>query len=128
MVKTTTNSIQISVDVKYWPQQSIPRENHYFFIYFITIENKSEFTVQLLKRHWEIFDSISDFRTVDGEGVIGETPVLKPGEKFEYNSGCNLTTDIGYMKGHYTMKKLSDQEEFNVDIPKFDLIVPAKLN
>ncbi len=128
MVKITTNSIQISVEVKYWPQQSIPRENHYFFIYFITIENKSDNTVQLLRRHWEIFDSISDFRTVDGDGVVGETPILEPGQKFEYNSGCNLTTDIGYMKGHYIMKRLSDDREFNVDIPKFDLIVPAKLN
>ena len=128
MVKTTTNSIQISVDVKYWPQQSIPRENHYFFIYFITIENKSEFSVQLLRRHWQIFDSVSDLRTVDGDGVVGEMPVLEPGEKFEYNSGCNLTTDIGYMKGHYVMKKLIDETEFNVDIPKFEMIVPAKLN
>jgi ApaG protein len=128
MVKITTHSIQISVEVKYWPQQSIPRENHYFFIYFITIENKSEHTVQLLRRHWEIFDSINDFRTVDGDGVVGETPILGPGEKYEYNSGCNLTTDIGYMKGHYIMKRMSDEKEFNVDIPKFDLIVPAKLN
>lgn len=128
MVKTTTNSIQISVDVKYWPQQSIPRENHYFFIYFITIENKSEFSVQLLRRHWQIFDSVSDLRTVDGDGVVGEMPVLEPGEKFEYNSGCNLTTDIGYMKGHYVMKKLIDETEFKVDIPKFEMIVPAKLN
>jgi len=128
MVKTTTNSIEISVEVKYWPQQSIPRENHYFFIYFITIENKSDHSVQLLKRHWDIFDCVSEIRMVDGEGVVGETPVLEPGEKFEYNSGCNLTTDMGYMKGYYTMHRLIDQKEFNVDIPKFDLIIPAKMN
>lgn len=128
MVKTTTHSIEISVEVKYWPQQSIPRENHYFFIYYITIENKSDYSVQLLRRHWDIFDCVSDIRAVDGEGVIGETPVLEPGGKFEYNSGCNLTTDIGYMKGFYIMQRLIDQKEFNVDIPKFDLIVPAKLN
>lgn len=128
MVKTTTNSIEISVEVKYWPQQSIPCENHYFFVYYITIQNKSDYTVQLLKRHWDIFDSISDFRTVDGEGVVGETPVLEPGEKFEYNSGCNLTTDMGYMKGYYTMQRLLDQGEFDVEIPKFELVVPAKLN
>jgi ApaG protein len=128
MIKTTTHSIEISVETKYWSQQSIPNENHYFFIYYITIENKSEYSVQLLKRHWDIFDSVSDFRTVDGEGVVGETPVLEPGEKFEYNSGCNLTTDIGYMKGYYVMQRMSDNEEFLVNIPKFDLIVPAKLN
>ncbi len=128
MVKTTTNSIEISVEVMYSMQQSIPRENHYFFIYFITIQNNSECSVQLLKRHWDIFDSISEFRSVDGEGVIGETPILAPGEKFEYNSGCNLTTDIGYMKGFYTMKNLVDLREFDVAIPKFDLIAPSKLN
>ena len=128
MVKTSTNSIQISVEVKYWPQQSIPKESHYFFVYFITIENQSGYSVQLLKRHWEIFDSISEFRTVDGDGVVGETPIIAPGQKYEYNSGCNLTTDMGYMRGYYIMKKLDDNSEFNVNIPQFDLIVPAKLN
>jgi ApaG protein len=128
MVKTTTNSIEISVEVKYYPQQSVPRENHYFFIYFITIKNNSQHTVQLLKRHWDIFDSISEFRAVDGEGVVGETPVIEPGEKFEYNSGCNLSTDIGYMKGFYRMQRLLDSKEFDVAIPQFDLIVPARLN
>jgi ApaG protein len=128
MVKISTHNIEISVEVKYWPQHSMPKENHYFFVYFITIENKSDFTVQLLKRHWDIFDSIGDKRVVDGEGVVGETPVLQPGQKFEYNSGCNLTSEMGFMKGYYTLLKLTDAKEFNVDIPKFDLIVPAKLN
>ena len=128
MVKTSTYNIEVSVDVKYWPQHSIPKENHYFFIYFVTIENKSDYAVQLLKRHWDIFDSIGDKRTVDGEGVVGETPVLEPGEKFEYNSGCNLISEIGYMKGFYTLVKLADDKEFNVEIPQFELVVPAKYN
>jgi ApaG protein len=128
MVSTTTNSIEISVEVKYWPEQSLPKENHYFFIYFITIVNKSEHSVQLLARHWDIFDSVNDFRTVEGEGVVGETPILEPGEKFEYNSGCNLTSDMGYMKGFYTMKRLIDKKVFHVEIPKFELIVPSKLS
>lgn len=128
MVKITTHNIEISVEVKYWPQQSMPRDNHYFFIYFITIENKGDTAVQLLRRHWDIVDSSSETRTVDGEGVVGETPVIEPGEKFEYNSGCNLMTEIGYMRGYYTMQRLVDMEEFNVTIPKFDMIVPAKLN
>ena len=128
MVKTTTHNIEISVEVKYLADQSVPRENHYFFIYFITIENKSDFSVQLLKRHWDIFDSISDLRTVDGEGVVGETPILSPGEKFEYNSGCNLTSELGFMTGYYTLVKMFDGKEFNVEIPRFDLIVPAKMN
>lgn len=128
MVRTSTHNIEISVEVKYWQQHSTPRENHYFFVYFIGIENKSDHTVQLMRRHWDIFDSIGDPRVVDGEGVVGETPVLEPGERFEYNSGCNLSSDIGYMKGHYTLIRLHDGREFNVEIPKFDLIVPSKLN
>jgi ApaG protein len=128
MVKTTTHNIEISVDVKYWSQQSMPRENHYFFVYFITIENKGDTSVQLLKRHWDIADSNSEKRTVEGEGVVGETPVIEPGEKFEYNSGCNLMTEIGTMSGFYTMQRLVDNQLFNVTIPKFDMVVPAKLN
>ncbi|MBL7932181.1 MAG: Co2+/Mg2+ efflux protein ApaG [Bacteroidia bacterium] len=128
MVKISTHNIEISVEAKYWSQHSMPRENHYFFVYFITIENKSDFSVQLLRRHWDIFDSVGDRRAVDGEGVVGETPVLEPGQKFKYNSGCNLQSDMGYMKGHYTFMKLMDSKEFNVNIPVFDLIVPAKLN
>ena len=128
MVKISTHNIEISVEVKYWPQHSMPKENHYFFVYFISIQNKSDFSVQLLRRHWDIFDSIGDKRVVDGDGVVGETPVLEPGQKFEYNSGCNLTSEIGFMKGHYTLLKIMDNKEFNVEIPQFDLIVPAKLN
>jgi ApaG protein len=87
MVKTTTHNIEISVEVRYLAEQSLPRENHYFFVYFISIQNKSDFSVQLLKRHWDIFDSVGQKREVDGEGVIGETPIIEPGKKFEYNSG-----------------------------------------
>lgn len=128
MVRTSTHNIEITVDVKFWPQHSIPKESHYFFVYFIGITNRSDDTVQLMRRHWDIFDSTGEHRVVEGEGVVGETPVLEPGEKFEYNSGCNLSSDIGFMKGHYTLIRLRDGKEFNVDIPKFDLIVPAKLN
>lgn len=128
MVKISTHNIEISVESKYWSEQSIPKEGHYFFVYFITIKNKSSFKVQLLTRHWDIFDSTGDKRVVEGEGVVGETPILEPGQKFEYNSGCNLVSDIGYMKGFYTLVKLATNEEFKVEIPKFDLIVPARLN
>jgi len=128
MVKISTHNIEISVEVKYWPQHSMPKENHYFFVYFITIENKSDFSVQVLRRHWDIFDSIGDNREVDGDGVVGETPVLEPGQKFEYNSGCNLSSEMGHMTGYYTLLKLLDGKEFNVAIPKFELIVPAKMN
>lgn len=128
MVRTITHNIEISVEANYWEQQSLPRENHYFFVYFITIKNHSDFAVQLTRRHWDIFDSCGDKRQVDGEGVVGETPVLQPGEIFEYNSGCNLSSEIGYMKGYYTFVKMFNGQEIKAEIPKFDLIVPAKLN
>lgn len=128
MVKIKTHNIEISVEAKYWSESSVPSENHYFFIYFITIENKSGITVQLLKRHWDIFDSVGEYRVVDGDGVVGETPVLEPGQKFEYNSGCNLKSDIGLMKGYYTFAQFMDGKEFRVEIPKFELIVPGRMN
>ncbi len=128
MVRINTHNIEISVEAKFWPESSIPRENHFFFVYFITIENKSDVTVQLTKRHWDIFDSVGDHRVVDGEGVVGETPVLEPGQKFEYNSGCNLTSDMGYMKGYYTLVNVADKKTIFVEIPQFDLVVPSKMN
>lgn len=128
VVKTSTHNIEVSVEARYLAAQSLPREGHYFFIYFITIENKSSQTVQLLRRHWDIFDSTGEPRTVDGEGVVGETPVLGPGELFRYNSGCNLSGDVGAMSGYYTLQKLDSGEEFQVEIPGFELIVPAKMN
>lgn len=128
MVKTSTHNIEVSVEARYLAAQSLPREGHYFFVYFITIENKSDATVQLLRRHWDIFDSTGEKRQVDGEGVVGETPVLAPGERFQYNSGCNLSGDIGYMEGYYTLRRLLNNEEVSVTIPRFDLVVPAKLN
>jgi ApaG protein len=128
MVRTSTDNIEITVEVKYWQPHSVPKENHYFFVYFIGIHNKSEDTVQLMRRHWDIFDSTGEKRVVEGEGVVGETPVLDPGEKFEYNSGCNLNSDIGYMKGYYSLIRLSDGKEFNVEIPRFDLMVPSRNN
>mgnify|MGYP000278949855 CR=1 FL=1 len=76
----------------------------------------------------ESFDSNGEKHTVDGDGVVGETPTIKPGGHFKYNSGCNLNSEIGYMKGFYTLKDILTGKQFDVQIPKFDLIVPAKLN
>ncbi len=128
MVKVSTRDIDIKVNCIYLPEHSLPRENHYFFVYFITITNKGKQSVQLIKRHWDIHDSNGETRSVDGDGVVGETPVIEPGETYSYNSGCNLVTEIGYMKGYYTMRRLDDETEFYAFIPKFDLVVPAKLN
>lgn len=128
MLKISTHNIEISVRAAYLSEHSIPKENHFFYVYFITIENKGTQAVQLMSRHWDIFDSNGEKRSVDGEGVVGETPIIEPGEKYEYNSGCNLITDMGYMKGYYTMKRLIDDSEFKATIPQFELIVPAKMN
>lgn len=128
MVKAITKNIEVSVDCKYQFNQSNPKENLYFFVYQITVVNKSDYAIKLLKRHWEIVDSNGDKRIVDGEGVVGETPTIEVGEQFQYTSGCNLQTEIGYMEGFYTMKRLVDNELFNIEIPRFKLIVPAKLN
>ncbi len=128
MTKTITHGIEISVKCNYWPDQSSPKDNLYFFIYYITIQNNSKQAVQLIKRHWDIFDSNTEKRMVDGIGVVGETPILEPGEKYEYNSGCNLVSEIGYMKGYYTIKNMADQSEMEAEIPRFNMIVPAKMN
>jgi ApaG protein len=123
-----THGIEISVKTDYYAPQSDPKNSTYFFVYEVTITNKSDYTVKLLKRHWDITDGFGEKREVDGEGVVGETPSLEPGESFSYNSGCNFTTDIGKMSGYYTMTKLVDQSEFNVLIPIFIMVLPAKLN
>lgn len=123
-----TQGIEISVDTKYLSQHSLPKQGHYFFAYFITIANKSEFSVQLLRRHWDITDGYGQKREVDGDGVVGETPVIEPGQSYTYNSGCDFETEMGKMSGHYAMERLIDKERFNVVIPEFVMMVPAKLN
>lgn len=128
MVKAKTKGLEISVESLYLASHSNPRDNHFFFMYEITIENTNDFTVQLLRRKWDIFDSNGERRTVEGEGVVGETPVLEPGERYIYNSGCNLVTEMGKMSGVYVMKKLLDGMEFEVTIPEFYLIAPGKMN
>jgi ApaG protein len=97
-------------------------------VYEITITNKGDYTVKLLKRHWDITDALGEKREVEGEGVVGETPTLEPNESFTYNSGCNFSTEIGKMSGHYTMQKLIDRSSFDVAIPEFVMVLPARLN
>lgn len=98
------------------------------FAYQISIENLSDYTIQLQRRQWFIFDSNGSQREVEGEGVIGEQPVMEPGETHSYVSGCNLNTDMGTMRGNYTMKRIADDTRFIVDIPEFELIAPYRLN
>ena len=124
----TTQGVQVTVTTNYLPDYSSPGQQHFVFAYKINIQNNSEFTVKLLRRYWQIFDSNGTVREVEGEGVVGQQPVLEPGESHQYVSGCNLKTGIGKMMGHYTMERLVDGRQFKVEIPEFVLIVPYKLN
>ena len=123
-----TSGIQISVRTQFRPDLSNIINSEYFFNYTIDIENTNSFDVQLMMRDWYIFDSLSDARYVNGEGVIGEQPILHPGEKFTYTSGCDLRSEIGMMKGFYTFKNLIDGELFEVFVPTFLLEYSSKLN
>ncbi len=128
MGTTTTQGVKVTVTTNYLPDYSSPGQQHYVFAYKINIQNNSEFTVKLLRRHWYIHDSNGVVREVEGEGVVGQQPVLEPGESHEYVSGCNLKSGIGKMRGTYLMERLVDGKQFNVVIPEFVLIVPYKLN
>ena len=120
----TTDGVTVRVSVSYLPEQSEPRRGRWFWAYHVRIENEGERTVQLLTRHWVITDGRGARHTVEGEGVVGEQPLIEPGGSFDYVSGCPLATPTGAMQGSYRMKG-EDGETFGVDIPRFALIAPA---
>lgn len=128
MTTQITNGIKISVETFYQEEYSRPMENKYIFSYRITIENQTDETVQLLRRFWQITDSNGIVKEVEGEGVIGEQPVINAGEKHQYISWCHLLTDLGKMRGAYMMQRISDGDKFRVRIPEFALVAPQKLN
>ena len=128
MVTQITEGVKISVESVYQKEYSNPDNEHYMFAYRISIENLGTDTIQLLRRHWNIFDSNGTRREVDGEGVVGLQPVIAPGESHEYMSGCNLQTDMGYMEGEYQMMREMDGLIFEADIPRFILAAPYRLN
>lgn len=119
-----TQGIEVSINPVYQQQYSNPKIDKYVFAYFVTIRNMGQEVVQLLRRHWYIYDSGNRLREVEGPGVIGQTPTLRPGEVFEYNSWTEMPTTIGKMYGYYTMKRLSDSMLIDAEIPEFSLIVP----
>lgn len=128
MVDQITDGVKVSVETTYQPEYSNPANEHFMFAYKIQIENLSDYSVQLMSRHWSIFDSNGTNREVEGEGVVGQQPIIEPGHSHEYVSGCNLHTDMGTMHGTYEMRRLVDNEIINVHIPKFALVAPFKLN
>ena len=122
MVSAITKGIQVSVETTYQPDFSNPQQHHYVFTYKVRIENKSNHTVQLLRRRWEIYDATESRKIVEGDGVVGQQPILEPGESHTYVSGCNLKSGIGKMRGSFTLEKLRDGQLWEVVIPEFQLI------
>lgn len=128
MATRITKGIQITVRTSFQSAFSRPEMSHFLFTYRILIENRSEYSIQLLRRHWYIFDSNGEHREVEGDGVVGQQPILMTNEVYEYESACNLITDMGKMRGTYEMMRIIDKETFEVDIPEFKLIAPQRLN
>jgi ApaG protein len=119
--------IQVSVKVRYLPEQSDEADNRFVFAYTITVSNEGEQPVKLLSRHWIITDANRHVQEVKGKGVVGEQPTINPGQSFEYTSGTVLATPVGTMSGSYLMT-LEDGAEFSVPIPQFVLSIPRVLH
>ena len=128
MSDTTTRGIRIEVESEYEPDRSSPFESYFFFSYQVRISNLGEETAQLVSRTWIITDSDGEVQTVEGPGVVGETPVLEPGDGFEYTSFCPLQTPVGTMEGHYVMQLVATGERFEARIDPFTLAVPGAVN
>jgi len=123
MYNATTKSIKITVNPKYLEAQSEPSCDHYVWAYSVRIENHGDETVQLCTRHWRITDAFGYLQEVHGDGVVGEQPILHPGDSFEYTSGSPLSTPSGIMNGSYQMKT-EEGVRFDVEIPAFSLDSP----
>ncbi len=121
--ETVTNNVRVTVQARYVPQRSRPEDELWFFAYHVTIENTGDEAVQLISRHWIITDAETRVQEVRGPGVVGEQPVLKPGEMFEYTSACPLPTPFGTMHGSYQMVTDSG-EQFDANIAPFTLSLP----
>ena len=127
MSDTTTRGIRIEVESFYIEERSEPQSNFYFFAYRVKISNVGHTTAQLISREWIITDSDGNEERVQGPGVVGETPLLAPGQSFEYTSYCPLRTSMGSMHGCYTMR-IVGAETFEARIAPFTLAVPGVVN
>jgi len=128
MIQQVTKGIKISVSTNFEGKRYQNLKMYHAFSYSITIENQCNNTVQLISRHWNIYDSLNNTEIIEGEGVIGEKPILNPNEKYTYSSHCLLTSPIGSMNGFYNMINFSTSKKFEVQIPTFQLMVPANFN
>lgn len=128
VITKTSGGIRVTVETFYQERYSKPVSDEYTFAYRITLENSNPFPVQLLRRKWSIFDSTAQFREVEGAGVAGDQPVIFPGEKYQYISGCNLVSDMGKMEGRYLMENTHNGRNFSIRIPAFEMVAPFKCN
>src|SRR5690606_32587605 len=128
MTSQISEGVKISVESFYQPEFSNPLLSEFMFSYQITIENCNNFTVQLLSRHWYIYEGAGSIREVQGDGVVGVQPIIEPGGTYQYVSGCNLKAEIGKMCGTYLFINSDTKAMFDVIIPAFELQVPFKLN
>ena len=120
----TTDGVTVRVAVSFLPEQSRIEMGKWFWVYHIRIENESAHVLHLVTRHWKITDGAGEVSFVDGEGVVGEKPLLAPGQSHDYVSGCPLNTPNGSMEGYYTFRR-EDGEVCRVAIPFFPLMAPA---
>jgi len=127
MEEINPHGVVIETQVNYLPEQSDEAGNRFVFSYTITITNLGTATAKLISRHWVITDAHNHVQEVRGQGVVGEQPLLKPGQSFEYTSGTVLTTQVGTMRGSYMMQT-EDNNQFDVEIPQFVLSVPRVLH
>lgn len=125
--KASTEGISVTVRARYSQEHSDPDRPLWFFLYTITIENRSDGAVRLLNRHWEITDESGHVEHVRGPGVVGQTPLLAPGESFEYTSGCPLPTRFGFMKGEFEMERQADESRFLAEVAGFPLRLTEQL-
>lgn len=123
--RAVTRQIEVRVEPQFLAERSSPENGYYFWAYTITLTNLGRETVQLKRRHWRITDAHGRLQEVRGAGVVGEEPVLKPGENFEYTSGVPLPTASGFMSGTYGMINASG-EEFEIEVPAFSLDTPQR--
>jgi ApaG protein len=128
MSSTISQGINIAVETFYQSEYSNPANNEYLFAYKIIITNNNSFAVKLLRRHWFILDSNGSSKEVEGEGVVGNQPLIFPTESYQYISSCILKSEIGKMHGNYLMENAQNKTTFKAIIPEFMLEVPSKLN
>ncbi len=128
MPSLITNNIKISAESKYQPEHSSPSQQHFLYAYDIVVQNHGDQPVKLLSRIWFVTDSLAGTKEIEGAGVVGQCPVILPGQSFTYQSWCPLISEIGRMEGLFYMQSMETLDRFEVIIPSFELVAAPKLN